>query len=1195
MKKYVSKSLSLVLVSQLTLGQQAMAEAAKKIEISYPVISSQQPTSEYAKQNMTFEKQTSNVIPQTKSGPIPLNSNYNYVQTDKGSAAAIEFTMHPINSDGKSYNNENQNYKMGQPKFVVGGAKATGTPTTDPAFYPSNLRKLLLQDRKNYAQNLQNQKQMMRSFGATEEWQKTIWGSQLRRFPTETLMFFVAIGVVNTANLLADYANNPLLMEQHLQTLTDPIGNLSFLAFMVANGYATHFLEKPALATQYLKKDIPLIFQNAAAIAKSKGVTEEKFMKEASKYVDSKMMSATKTAYMYLIPYLSMTVGSMASHFVGDFFHTMQACVQSLNPQSKQGKPSKELSPLGSISQDPCDVAWREWTIEKKFNVYGPSLASMMLSQFLSAGVSMVTKKGLKIGVFENATKEAFSFKLLGFDLLTNMAPTGLAMRGIRLVGHVTNLALFTALDQLIHHWVEDIVLNTNYGNYSFVTRTDAFPRKAEILYDILRDEAKNKYSKISEVCRKDIQDYDCQTGDIEGYLHNFTEVMTKWKDFNKTKPMMAHQNWLQNVNNFQATEVATQAFYKEWMLDIQNTEYYRHNPIKDIVKINKQMSEEEQKKAIFNAVNEGMEKGTLNLKDLRDVPPMSNYIKYPLFGIEPIQGVKEIDYSKWKNNYLEDPRKIQAAQWEHTKKVTEEFKEYLSRRDLNSSTYKNNSEVLKSIIENLESTDLNKVGYAINLMRYYSAANSGSSEQVQAILTDFLNRLGNPAPLMYQGQGFSFGVEGHSSFKDILKSMVLPSYFRDLKLSTNIRFSKKSDYLYYHMLCGPSPTSEDVTMITKKYYEVFGINTYIPKGLQTLFIPPSIVNPQMKADICDKVLGFNNSNELYSMKILNANTDEQYKGIFAAIYKNLAPDIKAIVDSEPTFGEAIGEDNFPQFTSWWEKNIEGKVIKKLEDFKEDYNEIAVELLKAQFKEDSNLSNGIIKNSIVGSNMQEARIYSMIAAHVASTLLTPNELKEHLDSNISTTAKKINYKQDIFTAQLSPYQQDFNALDAGGVVKVFKFQSSLEQMLKIYHGMIKSFKIEKVKNSKGEEMEVVNTNLDEVKTEEVSKQIDSLTAQASDELFKIIQKLEANPKANLKAISVMSYIKEQIERLSKEFSLTLDMINLMSQKVTEKTNKKVSKEIQEARRSRLLREQEASKKNCKQRNAITGASGDCSP
>lgn len=1193
MKNYLSKSLSLVLVSQLTLGQQAMAEAAKKWEFSAPVPYNQ-PTSEYAKQNINIQATSTGVIPETKS-KIPLtNSGYTYSQGETGSTAAIEFTLHPINKEGKSYNSDNQDYKMNKPQFVVGDAKVTGTTIQDPN-YISKLRDSFLQDKKNYAQNLQNQKEMMRSFGATAEWQKTIWGSQLRRFPTETLMFFVAIGVVNTANLLADYSNNPLLMEQHLQTLTDPIGNLSFLAFMVANGYAHHFLDRPALTTRYLKKDIAQIFQSSAIQAKLKGVPESVFLSEAAKYTDGKALNAMKLAYAHMIPYLSMTVGSMASHFVGDFFHTMQACVQSFSPQNKQAKPTKQLSPLGSISQDPCDVAWREWTIEKKFNTYAPAIASMMLSQAMATGVSIVSKEGLKIGVFESATstatKQAFNFRLLGFDLLTNMAPTGAAMRGIRLVGHVTNLALFTALDQMIHHWVEDIVLNTNYGNYSFMPRTDAFPRKAEILFDILQSESKNKYAKISDVCRKDIQDYDCQTGDIEGYLHNFTETMTKWKDFNKTKPMMAHQNWLQNVNNFQATEVATQAFYKEWMLDIQNAEYYRKNPIKDVVKIDKQLSDAEKMKALMNAVNEGMEKGTLSMKDLRDVPPMANYIKYPLFGIDPAQGIKEIDYSKWKNNYVEDPRKIEAAQLAHVKQVAAEFKDYLSRKDLNSSKYKNDAETLKNVMENLDSADLNKVGYAINLMRYYREANSGASEQTQAIFTDFLNRLGNPAPLMFQGQGFSFGIEGHTGFKDILKSMVLPSYFRDLKLSSNIRFSKKSDYLYYHMLCGPSATSEDVTMITKKYYEIFGVNTYIPKGLQTLFIPPAIVNPEMKADICDKALGFKNSNELYSMKIVNSSTDEQYKGIFAAIYKNLAPEIKTIVDSDPTFGEAMGEDNFPQFTSWWEKNIEGKVIKKLEDFKEDYNEIAVDLLNAQLKQDSTLNNGIVKNSIVGSNMQEARIYSLIAAHVASTVLSANDLKEHLDSSVSGTATKVKYKQDIFTAQLSPYQQDFNALNTGGSTKVFKFQSSMEQMLRLYYETIKSFKVEKVKNSHGNEVEVVNTNLDEVKTEEVSKQIDALTAQSSEELFKLAQKMESNPKA----VSVLTYIKDQIERLSKELTMTLDMINLMTQKVTEKTNKKVSKEIQEARKNRMLREQESSKKHCKQRNAITGASGDCSP
>lgn len=1158
MKNYINTSLSLVLMSQLIVGPQVFAGPAKKWEYS-TTIPHQSSNSPYATQTST---------------------------------ASIDFSLHPIKQEGQE---NNSNYKMNKPQFTIGSAKVNGTPSLDPKLYPSELRKMLLADKANYAKAMHNQKQMMRSFGATAEWQKTIWGSQLRRFPTETLMFFVAIGVVNTANMLANYSNNPILMEQHLQTLTDPIGHLSFLAFMVANGYAHHFLDRPALSTRYLKKDLAQIFHSSAVQAKLKGIPEDVFLKEAMKYTDTKAISAMKLAYAHMIPYLSMTVGSMASHFVGDFFHTMQACVQSFQPKTNNQKPSKDLSPLSSISEDPCDVAWREWTVEKKFNTYAPAVASMMLSQALATGVSIVSKEGLKIGVFEaagsTAAKQAFNFRLLGFDLLTNMAPGGFQMKAFRMVAHISNLTLFTALDQMIHHWVEDIVLNINIGKYNISPKADALPRKAELLYDILQKETTEKYSKVSDVCKKDIQDYNCQTTDIEGFLHNFTEMMTKWKDFNKTKPMMAHQSWLQNVNNFQATEVATKAFYKEWLLDLQNTEFYRKNPIKEFVKVDESMTQEEINAAYMKAINEGVDTGTLSQKDLRTVPPMTNYVRYPLFGVDPIAGIKDFDYSKWKNLYSEDPRTLEALQLEQVKKITAEFKTYLQAKDLNSSTYKNDTEKLNIILQNLSSNDLNKIGYAINLMRHYSVANSGASVQTQAILMDFLNKLGSPAPLMSQGQGFSYAIESHTSFKDVLNNMVLPSYFRDLKLSTNMNFSKKTDYLYYHMLCGPAADSNEVTLITKKYFEIFGFNTYIPKGLQTLFVPPSLVSSELKADICDKSFGFHNSNELYSIAIKNEKNGEQHKGIFSAIYKNLIPEIKNIVYSEPKFELAAGEDNLPDYTAWWEKNVESKVIKKLEEFKDDYNEIAVDLLKAQFKKDSNLNDGIIKNAIVDSNMQEARIYSMIAGHTISTLLSEKQMSEFLASDISGKVEKIKYKQDIFSAQLNAYAQDFQALNKGGTTKVFKFQASIEQMLKLYFDTIKTFKIEKVKNSNGDEMEVVNTFLDEVKTEEISKQMEQFSSQAVDDLFKMAQMLENKPKA----VSVLTYIKSQIERLSKELTSTLDMINLMSQKVSEKTNKKVSKEIEEARKQRAIREQEASKKSCKQRNAITGVSGGCEP
>jgi hypothetical protein len=1191
MKNYVKQSLSLVIIAQLAVLQQVSAVPA--IKLNSVTYQHQQGSSEYAKPSeikyddskitVNGKPSSNNVIPEINSKlPSPTAGSTAYSQGNTG--AEISVTVHPLNSEEKD--------KDGKTKFVIGDVKAEGALSTDPNLFPAQIRKqMFLEEKKAYAQSIAAFKMQMKTQGATAEWQKTIWGSTLKRFPTETLMFFVAIGVVNTANLLANYANNPLLMEQHLQSLKDPIGNLSFLAFMMANGYAHHFLDRPALTTRYMKKDVEQIFKATIARGLSKGVSEKEMIADAKKFVDGKFISGAKLAYTHLIPYLSMTVGSMASHLVGDYLHTLQACVASFTPQANQ-KEARAKDPLNNLSQDPCDVAWREWTVEKKFNTFAPALASMMLSQAMATGVSIVSKEGLKIGVFEkvaaSSTEKVFTFKLLGCEIIKEMVPGKLAFKAVRLVGHVTNLTMFTALDQLIHHWVQDIVLNINYGRYNFVARADAFPRKAEILYDLLQKESKEKYQNLNPVCEKDLQDYQCQTGDILGFLHNFSETMTKWKEFNKTKPMMAHQNWLQMVNNFQTTEVATKSFYGEFIDDIQQAEYYRKNPIVEQQLDVEKMSNEDVLAAVMQQYEKMSEKNEADIEKFRSVPPMSNYISYPLFGVDPIEGLKGFDYTKWKNLYLSNPSLLEHHQKQKVKQVAKEFNEYMQQRGYDSLNIKYDADKIKKVLNGLNSENLNEVGYALSLMRYY-ADNSevGASEVTQAIFKKFLDKLGSPSPLMKQGLGFSYAIEHSERHRKVFKDFTVPSFYRDFGLATQFRFNKKTDYIFYNMLCGPQVESD--TFITSKYVKMFDLSTGIPNGLQALFIPPAIVNDNVKADVCSKILQFKNSTTLYTDKIIDKNSNTEYSGIFAIIFKNLRKDLQEIVNSKPKFTADMQKETNSGFENWWTTKMEPKVIGKITAFKDDYHEITVDLFNSLFKNESKLNDGVVMNSIVFSNMQEARTYSMILAHVLKNALPSDQYKALLSSDkVDQKPYKIQYKQDILSFQKAPFMQDFDAIGSGNKANILKFQQRLEEILNIYHNTLKAFAVVKGKNSEGKEIDVVDTKVDDLKINELTKKIEELNGLINQDLDGAVSLLQKDPKA-AKAVSVITYIKTQIERISKELTLTFEMVNLMSQKVTDYTKKTLTEEEEKMKVERAKREQEQINKRCNQYKTIGGA------
>lgn len=1078
---------------------------------------------------------------------------------------------------------------------AVGSVTVEGTPSTDPALSPSSIRRqMFLEDKEAYRKMMQDYKHSMKTAGAKQEWQKTIWGSQLKRFPVETLLFFVAIGVVNHAQLMFDYANNPLIMEQHLKSLSDPIGNLSFLAFMVANGYAHHFLDNPKLTTRFVKEDAANIFRRTIFMEKLRGgATEAELIKEAQKYTDGKYISATKKIYGHLLPYLSMTAGSMASHLTGDIFHQLQACVKSFTPKKSADGKEKINDPL-TLSEDPCDVAWREWTQEKKFNTYAPALASMMVSQAMSTGVSMLFKKSGS-GVFQDmeaalARKEAFNFKLLGWTVLKEMNPLSLRFKAVQIIGHISNLTLFTALDQLVHHFVSDIVLNLTYGNYNPWFNSDAFPKKAENLYNILEKESKEKYQTLNSACVKDIQDYTCQSEDIMGFLHNFTETMTKWKEFNKTKPMTAHQNWLEMVNNFQATERSAFHFYREFLHDLQTTEYYRKNPIVSNAKPN-ETPEEKKAREIKEIYGDTSQEG------IQEVPLMLNYIRYPLFGIEPNKGIQEFESNKWKDLYLNNPEKIQSAQLLKVKDVANEFSKYMDQKGYSSLNLKYDEEKIKQVLSGLTSGDLIKIGNAINLMRFYSEnKNAGASELTQEIFRDYLEKLGRPAPLMYQGQGFSFAFESSSNFLEELKSMVLPHTLRNLRLSTQFNFSKKTDYLYYNMLCGPQASSEE--MISGKYIKtVFGITTGIPSGLQALFIPPAIVSESIAPDICTKTLSFKNSNQIYSDSIIDGKSGNKYKGIFQILFKNFNDDTKSIIDAKPIFPgsikAAMGADDFPEFSKWWESKIENKVIDKLNEFKDDYHAISVDLFETLFKENSSLGKDVINNSVVFANMQEARTYSMIIAHVLKTLLPKDKLKEFITATaIPVKNYKINEKSDILLFQRAAFLQDFEAIKNGTTPIVFNYQVQLEELLRLYHDTLKNYTIKEITNSKGKSIKVVDSIQDEIQINNLSKRSNELFKSIESDLDKAISLIPVS-KENNKSQSVITYAKTQLERLSKELQYTNEMINLMSLKVTERTQKEVSDEVKASRKERAKRLEEELKKDCKPGHSTIGSKGGC--
>lgn len=1105
-------------------------------------------------------------------------------------------------------------------------------------FKPSKIRKLLEQDRRELVKNMVRDRldeiRRAKKQAPVPDWQKTTWGAQTRRFPMETVMFFISIGLINGGMLMNDFSQNPLIMDQHLQTLTDPIGHMSFFSFMIVNGYATEFLTSGAMANRAVTDEMMKnLAKNpngrvalAAAMKTSDPLVREKLLNEiadeaskiAEKMGDRKgslnpySNSVAKKAYMKIVPYLGMSAGSMASHISGDFLRTLQTCVTSLYKDPKMQSEQAAAGPnmkdrLNGLSEDPCDVAWREWVMEKKFNTYAPALVSMVLSTMGSGAITSLVGKVKTSGPYASIgealkkSKQAVlgRLRLQGAEVGTTLISGlfgGVWTKTMNFVAHLSSITLFTALDTMIHSWVEDKVLNFSMGSYYLWPNIDAFPRKAELLNSLLNKEANEKFQKDNVACEKDLSGTECRRNDIEGWLHDFSQAMLKWREFNQTKAKQAHAQWVDKINKFQDMERFSKSFYERFVLDLKSANVCRTNKAEcEKIKSTDQSDAE---------ILDGFEEEALFTKlDLLFL----NYRQYPLYGVQPDPSVKMAQEKSWKNNYMQNPGELQKAQQVTVHKVGAELEAYLGSKGWDSGDIKGSQDKLKEIVTGLKSEDLFKNGVAINLMRTMSSSTKGEVHEVtQSILREFLNKMGYPAPLLYYGQGFPYAFETHETNKELVKRVELPEFYRNVRLSTQFRFEKKTDYLFYQMLCGPNP-EKGQAVSDNTLGNMYG---YGLLGFRDLFLPPRIVSDKVQLDICSDRLNFSSSGSLYSQWILDEAQNTKYPGAFSVIDKNLSDSMKSIINStkfdldendKKNPSEVLKQPMF-SMSVWWEKYIETQVSKQLETFKNQYESIAVKFLEAQFKDVGTLMgiplhSEIVKNSVVASAMQESRVYSLVLAEVLRKNLPAADIEKLYATNKQfegyKTYRKLSAPADVVSLQALPYHQDLNSLKNGTAPKLFKFQLMNEDVLSELYYALKKAEVVNKPDLDGKDRQVVDLKMDEKQVDALEKKIDeSLKAmsQEIDTLAKQISVKETNGE-RAKPLRVIEFTKNQMNQIARELVATLSTIQFARNAALQYSLKG---DAEEQKRLAEKAQRETQRKNCiKTKNAagVTGGGG----
>lgn len=369
---------------------------------------------------------------------------------------------------------------------------------------------------------------------------------QTLRFPNEAFKFFLAIGAVNAAQLIFDYSTNPVLMEQHLDAQKDPIGHVGFLGFLISAG----LVSEPLLA----------------------------MINDAGK---SGQISPTLSRRLSLfIPYLSMTVGMMASniiHEVGHFPHFKECIAEKMR--------------LGNYEGDVCDKAYRAWvdySVEDKLDEWAPMLMSMLMSNLIQSVIHMLVLEAA-------ATVTYQTIRAVGVHVLTSFIPGGILVKGAKVasyLGGVLQFSIFVGLDLLTIRLFQMPYANIVEGgnlrelddqmlkkiaqskdNYWQPTHSQNCWKPTDEYMNSLYERGSDAMEAHKESCKDD----------LVTLMQNFAKEIGKFRELNMQDVTMSQNNWSNYLSQVSGQYRAAKEFYADFLGEIWEKQHGRY---KDYVRL---------------------------------------------------------------------------------------------------------------------------------------------------------------------------------------------------------------------------------------------------------------------------------------------------------------------------------------------------------------------------------------------------------------------------------------------------------------------------------------------------------------------------------------------------------------------------------------------------------------------------------
>lgn len=242
-------------------------------------------------------------------------------------------------------------------------------------------------------------------------------GHELVQFPVQSFGFFLAIGATVAEQAIFHYADDPIAFEHFIQGQVDPVGQVGFYMFMLANSGAS----KPLMS-----------------------------MVEKGK-INPRLAG--------FIPYLGMSLGMIASNITSEVGHSegMKACVAQI-----MGKKTTTDADTNK-DMNACDQAYAKWTGKDGFWAslgrtamdWTPSLSSLVVTTLVTTAIQ------------SGAMKLADRFlTMTAIDVATFFIPGGggFVVKAFKAVGFVANFWLFTRVNNVIDPFFTMLIENWRQG-----------------------------------------------------------------------------------------------------------------------------------------------------------------------------------------------------------------------------------------------------------------------------------------------------------------------------------------------------------------------------------------------------------------------------------------------------------------------------------------------------------------------------------------------------------------------------------------------------------------------------------------------------------------------------------------------------------------------------------------------------------